>query len=445
MFDKILIANRGEIALRVIRSCRELGIRTVAVYSEADRGASYLSLADETICIGPKEATESYLNISRIVSAAEISNVEAIHPGYGFLAENGHFAEICSDCTIQFIGPRPEAIHLLGNKVQARNLAVSAKVRVVPGSEEPVPDEDAAARFAEQIGYPVMLKASAGGGGRGMRIAHNEMSLRAAFHSAATEAGNAFNNPEIFIEKFLESARHVEVQVLADHAGNAVHLWERDCSLQRRYQKLIEETPSPHINAETRSSICKAAVRLVKAANYVNAGTVEFLVDRDNNYYFGEVNTRIQVEHPVTELVTGIDLIKWQLRIASGESLTLRQKDISQKGAAIECRINAEDPRNNFSPSPGRIDRYLPPGGPGVRLDSHAFQGYEISPYYDSMIGKLIVHRSNRDEAIACMKRALREFEVSPIKTTIPLYLEIMEHPQFLEGNVDTGFIERTW
>jgi acetyl-CoA carboxylase biotin carboxylase subunit len=445
MFSRILIANRGEIALRILRACRELDIQTVAVYSQADRNARYLALADETICIGPKEASESYLNISRIVSAAEISNVEAIHPGYGFLAENGHFAEICNDCKIQFIGPGPEAIHLLGNKVQARNLAVSAKVRVVPGSEEPVPDEDAAAKFAEEIGYPVILKASAGGGGRGMRIAHNEMSLRAAFHSASTEAASAFNNPEIFIEKYLESARHVEVQVLADSFGNAVHLWERDCSLQRRYQKLIEESPSPHIDNETRSAICKAAIRLVKAANYVNAGTVEFLVDKDNNYYFGEVNTRIQVEHPVTEMVTGIDLIKWQLRIASGESLTLRQKDIKQSGASIECRINAEDPATNFTPSPGTIERYVSPGGLGVRLDSHAFQGYEISPYYDSMIGKLIVHKGNRSEAIACMKRALMEFEIGPVKTTIPLYLEIMDHPQFLKGDVDTGFIERTW
>lgn len=445
MFSRILIANRGEIALRIIRACRELGVQTVAVYSEADRNAYYLSLADETICIGPKEASESYLNIPRIMSAAEISNVEAIHPGYGFLAENGHFAEVCGDCKIQFIGPRPESIHLLGNKVQARKLAVSAKVLVVPGSEDPVPDEDTAAKYAEEIGYPVILKASSGGGGRGMRIAHNEISLRAAFHSASTEAANAFNNAEIFVEKYLESARHVEVQILADRSGHTVHLWERDCSLQRRYQKLIEESPSPHINSETRNAICKAAVRLVKAANYVNAGTVEFLVDKDNQYFFGEVNTRIQVEHPVTEMVTGIDLIKWQLRIASGDSLMLRQKDIRQDGAAIECRINAEDPATNFTPSPGRIDKYVTPGGLGVRLDSHVFQGYEISPYYDSMIGKLVVYKDNREEAIACMKRALREFKVGPIKTTIPLYLEIMDHPDFVKGNVDTGFIERTW
>ncbi len=445
MFSKILIANRGEIALRIIRACREMGIQTVAVYSEADRGAHYLSLADQAICIGSKAASDSYLNISRIVSAAEISNVEAIHPGYGFLAENAHFAEVCRDCKIHFIGPSPEAIGLLGNKVQARNLAIEAKVSVVPGSTEPVPDEDAAARFAGEIGYPVILKASAGGGGRGMRIAHNEISLRTAFHNARAEAEKAFHNADIFIEKYLESARHVEVQILADQTGHTVHLWERDCTLQRRYQKLIEESPSPHIDEETRTAICKAAVRLAKAAQYVNAGTVEFLVDKKNNYYFGEVNTRIQVEHPVTELVTGIDLIKWQIRIAYGEALNLRQKDIQHHGSAIECRINAEDPANKFSPCPGRIERFVPPGGPGLRLDTHAYQGYLISPYYDSMIGKLIVHRPTRQEAITGMKRALREFTIEPVKTTIPLYLEIMDHPQFVKANVDTGFIERTW
>ncbi len=445
MFSRILIANRGEIALRIIRACREMGVQTVAVYSEADKNASYLAMADETICIGPKEAAESYLNIARIVSAAEISNVEAIHPGYGFLAENAHFAEVCRDCKIKFIGPDPEAIHLLGNKVQARNLAISAKVHVVPGTEDPVPDENEAAKVAEKMGYPVMLKASAGGGGRGMRIAHNEMSLRAAFHSATAEAAAAFNNPEIFIEKYLEKARHVEVQILADEHGHAVHLYERDCSLQRRYQKVIEETPSPHIDNELRNEICKAALRIVKAAKYVNAGTVEFLVDQNNHFYFGEVNTRIQVEHPVTEMVTGIDLIKWQLRIAAGERLKLRQKDINQNGAAIECRINAEDPAKNFTPCPGKVETYIPPGGFGVRLDSHVYQGYTISPYYDSMIGKLIVHKRNRAEAIQCMKTALEEFKIGPIKTTIPLSLDLLSHPQFIKGNVDTGFIERTF
>ena len=445
MFSKILIANRGEIALRIIRACREMGVQTVAVYSEADRGAAYLDLADERVCIGAKASSDSYLNIARIVSAAEICNVEAIHPGYGFLAENAHFAEVCRDCKITFIGPPPESIALLGDKVAARKLAQENKVSVASGSEDPVPDEDTAAELAGQIGYPVILKASAGGGGRGMRIAHNEMSLRKAFHAARTEAAGAFNNPDVFIEKYLEAARHVEVQILADASGHTLHLWERDCSLQRRYQKLIEESPSPHISPETRASLCKAAVRVVKAAGYINAGTVEFLVDQEENFYFGEVNTRIQVEHPVTELVTGIDLIKWQLRIAAGESLKLKQKDIVQQGAAIECRINAEDPYNKFTPSPGRIDTFIAPGGRGVRLDTHAYQGYTISPHYDSMIGKLIVYGDDRRDAIACMKRALREFRIEPVKTTIPLYQEIMDHQDFIRGNVDTGFIERTW
>ena len=445
MFSRILIANRGEIALRIIRACKELGVQTVAVYSEADRGAAYLSQADETICIGPAEPAESYLYIPRIVSAAEISNVEAIHPGSGFLAENAHFAEICRDCKIQFIGPSPEAMQILGDKVSARQLAKRAKVPVVPGSEEAVPNEDEAARMAAEIGYPVIIKAAAGGGGRGMRIAHNEMSLRVAFHSAETEAAGAFKNSSLFLEKYLEHARHVEIQILADRAGNVVHLWERDCSLQRRYQKVIEETPSPSLKPSVRDELCKAAIRLTKTAKYVNAGTVEFLLDNKNKYYFGEVNTRIQVEHPITEMVTGIDLVKWQLRIAAGEHLKLRQKDIKQNGVSIECRINAEDPANGFQPCPGRIERFIPPGGPGVRLDTHAHAGYEISPKYDSLIGKLIVHKKNRPEAIACMKRALQEFEIEPIKSTRSLCLEILSHPQYIKGTVDTGFIERTW
>jgi acetyl-CoA carboxylase biotin carboxylase subunit len=445
MFSRILVANRGEIALRVIRTCRELGIQVVAVYSEADRGAAYLSLADEAICIGPAEPTESYLNIPRIISAAEISNVEAIHPGYGFLAENAHFSEVCRDCKIKFIGPSPESMRLLGDKVAARNLAKSVKVPVIPGSEQAVEGEDAAAKLAAEIGYPVMIKAVAGGGGRGMRITHNEMSLRVAFHSARAEAAGAFKNAELYLEKYLEHARHVEVQIMADQAGNLLHLWERDCSLQRRYQKLIEESPSPLLKADIREELCKAALRIVKAANYTNVGTVEFLLDKDNKFYFGEVNTRIQVEHPVTEMVTGIDLVRWQLRIAAGERLKLRQKDIRQQGVAIECRINAEDPARNFQPCPGKIERYIPTGGPGVRWDSHVYTGYEISPRYDSLIGKLIVHQKSRPEAIACMKRALRELEISPVKNTIPLFLEIMSHPQYIKGDFDTGFIERTW
>ncbi len=445
MFSKILIANRGEIAQRVIRACKELGVQSVAVYSEADRDASYLPLADETICIGPADAGQSYLNIPRIISAAEISNVEAIHPGYGFLAENAHFAEVCEDCKITFIGPSAESMRLLGDKVAARQLAKKAKVNIAEGSIDPLESEEDAVNMANDIGYPVIIKAAGGGGGRGMRVAHNEMSLRAAFHNAKAEAQNAFKNPEVYIEKFIEQARHVEVQILADLAGNVVHLWERDCSLQRRHQKVIEETPSPTLDNSLREELCKSAVRLVKAASYHNAGTVEFLLDKDNKYYFSEVNTRIQVEHPVTEMVTGIDLIKWQLRIASGEHLNLKQKDIKQKGVAIECRINAEDPANKFQPSPGPIEQFIAPGGLGVRLDSHAYAGYKISPYYDSMIGKLIVHRPTRAEAIACMKRALEEFKVGPIKTTIPLCLEILSHPQYIKGNVDTGFIERTW
>ena len=445
MFSRILIANRGEIALRIIRACRELDIQTVVVYSEADREAGYLSLADEKICIGPAEPMESYLNIPRIISAAEISNVEAIHPGYGFLAENAQFAEVCRDCKINFIGPSPESMHLLGDKVAARKLAKHAKVPVVPGSEDTLADENDAVKLAAQIGYPVIIKAAAGGGGRGMRIVHNEISLRSAFHSAKTEAANAFKNDALYLEKYLEQARHVEVQILADQAGSVVHLWERDCSLQRRHQKLIEETPSPTIKSDLRDELCKAAIRLVKAANYVNAGTVEFMIDKKNKFYFGEVNTRIQVEHPITEMVTGVDLVKWQLRIAGGEHLKLRQKDIKQRGVSIECRINAEDPSNGFQPCPGRIERYVCPGGLGVRVDSHAYAGYEISSRYDSLIGKLVVHKKNRAEAIACMRRALQEYLISPIKSTIPLCLEILTHPQFVKGKVDTGFIERTW
>ena len=445
MFSRILRANRGEIALRIIRACRELGIQCVVVYSQADRHAKYLSLADEAICIGPADPTESYLNIPRIISAAEISNVEAIHPGYGFLAENAHFAEVCRDCKITFIGPDPESMQLLGDKIEARKLAAKTKVPIAPGTNHPVVTEDEAAQIADEIGYPVIIKAAGGGGGRGIRIAHNQMSLRVAFHSAETEAKGAFKNSELYIEKYLEQAHHVEVQVLADRAGNTVHLWERDCSLQRRHQKIIEETPSPFITSDIRQELCKAAVRLIKAAKYVNAGTVEFLLDKSKKFYFSEVNTRIQVEHPVTEMVTGIDLVQWQLRIASGEHLKLRQKDIRQQGVAIECRINAEDPANKFTPCPGRIEQYVAPGGFGVRLDSHVYPGYVISPHYDSLIGKLIVHKKTRAEAIACLKRALAEFEVGPVKTTIGLCREILSHRQYIKGMVDTGFIERTW
>ena len=444
MFSRILVANRGEIALRIIRACRELGVQTVAVYSTEDAGAAYLDLADDAICIGPGPATESYLNIPRIISAAEIADVQAIHPGYGFLAENAHFAEICRSCKIEFIGPSAASMNLLGNKVEARKLANQTKVPVKPGSETAV-DEDEAIKIARHIGYPVMIKAVGGGGGRGMRQAHNEISLRAGLKAAQAEAQAAFNDANLYIEKLIEQARHVEVQILGDMQGNIIHLGERDCTLQRRYQKLVEETPSPAISEDTRRELCKAAVRLMRQAEYFSAGTVEFLVDQKGDFSFLEVNTRIQVEHPVTEMATGIDLLKWQIRSAAGEPLTLQQRDVKPRGVAIECRINAEDPANNFRPCAGTIEQYRPPGGPGVRMDTHIYSGYRISPYYDSCIGKLIVHQPDRTEAIACMRRALDELYIEPIKTTIPLLKQIFNHRDFLRAKVDTEFIQRTW
>ena len=443
MFSKILIANRGEIALRIIRACRELGVQSAVVYSTADKDAAYLKLADQAICIGDGPPAESYLNIPRIISAAEIADVQAIHPGYGFLAENDHFAEICRSCKIEFIGPPTKAMAAVGDKVECKKLAKKAKVPTVPGSDGAVDDERVALRIAQEIGYPVIIKAAAGGGGRGMRVAHNDVSLRAGLRQAQAEAENAFKDSTVYIEKYVEFGRHVEVQVLADHHGNAVHLWERDCSMQRRHQKLVEESPSPALSQDTRNRLCESAVRLVKAAGYANAGTVEFLVDKKQNFYILEVNARIQVEHPVTEEVTGIDLIKEQIKIASGQELGFRQKDVPQVGHAIECRINAEDPERNFAPSPGVIAELRIPGGPGVRVDSHAYAGYRIPPNYDSMIGKLIVHRRTRGEAISAMKRALNEFHVAPIKTTIPLHLRIMDDQHFQSGDVDTGFVER--
>jgi acetyl-CoA carboxylase, biotin carboxylase subunit len=443
MFSKILIANRGEIALRIIRACRELGIQTAVVYSTADKDAAYLKMADQTICIGDAPPAESYLNIPRIISAAEIADVQAIHPGYGFLSEKHHFAEICRSCKIEFIGPPVDAMLALGDKVQCKQLAKKAKVPTVPGSDGAVDDEKEALKIAEKIGYPVIIKAAAGGGGRGMRVAHNDVSLRAGIKQAQAEAENAFKDSTVYLEKYVEFGRHVEVQVIADQHGNAVHLWERDCSMQRRHQKLVEESPSPVLDQKTREGLCAAAVRLIKAAKYYNAGTVEFLVDKQLNYYILEVNARIQVEHPVTEMVTGIDLIKEQIRVAAGHKLSFSQKDVVQRGHAIECRINAEDPARNFAPFPGLIEEYRAPGGPGVRLDSHAYAGYRIPPNYDSMIGKLIVHKNTREEAIAAMKRALSEFHIHPIKTTIPLHLQIMDNKNFQSGDVDTGFVER--
>ena len=443
MFSRILIANRGEIALRIIRACHELGVEAVVVYSEADKDAPYLQFADEAICIGPPDCAESYLNIPRIISSAEIADVEAIHPGYGFLAENINFARICRDCGITFIGPPVEAMQLLGDKVQARKLAQKARVLVVPGSEGAIEQESEALKLANTIGYPVIIKAVSGGGGCGMRVVHNDISFRSAFSTARSEAKAAFGDDSVYLEKFIVEPRHVEVQVIADKAGNALHFYERDCSIQRRYQKMIEESPCPVLDEHTREQLAKAALRIIKEAGYVNAATVEFLLDKDKKFYFIEVNTRIQVEHPVTEMVTGHDLIKWQLRIASGQEIKLSQRDIKHTGVAIECRINAEDPANNFAPSPGKITRYVLPGGPGVRVDTHVHQGWTVSTNYDSMISKLIVHQKTRTEAIATMKRALAEFVIEPVKTTIPICLDILSHNLYIKNKIDTGFVER--
>jgi acetyl-CoA carboxylase biotin carboxylase subunit len=443
MFSRILIANRGEIALRIIRACHELGIQAVAVYSEADRDAPYLQLADEAVCIGPADPAESYLNIPRIISAAEIADVEAIHPGYGFLAENINFARICRECGIAFIGPPVEAMQLLGDKVQARKLARQVRVHVVPGSDGAVEEESDALKLANKLGYPVMIKAAAGGGGRGMRVVHNDISFRAAFSAARTEAKAAFGDGSVYLEKLIAEPRHVEVQVMADNEGNALHFYERDCTVQRRHQKMIEESPCPVLNERTREQLAEAALRIIKEAKYVNTATIEFLLDKDNRFYFIEANTRIQVEHPVTEMVTGHDLIKLQLKIASGHTIKFRQRNIKHTGVAIECRINAEDPASNFAPSPGKITRLILPGGPGVRVDTHIHQGWNVSTNYDSMICKLIVYQRTRTEAIATMKRALSEFVIEPVKTTIPVCLDILSHNLFVKNKIDTGFVER--
>jgi len=443
MFSRILIANRGEVALRIIRACRELGIESVAVFSEADRGASYLHLADDRICIGEAPAAQSYLNIPRIIAAAEIADVEAIHPGYGFLAENAHFAEICRDCKIEFVGPSVESMQALGDKIRAKELARQVDVPVAPDSEGAVETVDRAVEVADELGYPVALKAAAGGGGRGIRFAHNEATLRSVFRQAQNEAEAAFGDGRLYMEKCVENFRHVEVQVLGDMQGTVVHLFERECSVQRRRQKVIEESPSPGLSDELREEICAAAVRLARHVGYYNAGTVEFMLDGADNFYFLEVNTRIQVEHPVTEMITGEDLVHWQLRLAAGQRLDLTQRDIRRQGHSIECRINAEDPAANFRPSPGRVEAFVPAGGPGVRWDSHVYQGYEIPPMYDSLIGKLIVHRRSRPEAIATARRALAEFVMYPTKTTVPLCLDVLTHPRFLQGQWETTFVER--
>ncbi|GHT42401.1 acetyl-CoA carboxylase biotin carboxylase subunit [Planctomycetales bacterium] len=443
MFKRILIANRGEIALRIIRACKELGVETVAVYSEADKDAAYLGLADQAICIGPAKSADSYLKIDRIISACEVGGAEAVHPGYGFLAENAHFADVCRSCNYEFIGPSSEAMLLVGDKNSAREIAQQADVARVPGSDGLIESEGEALKFAKQVGYPVLIKATAGGGGRGMRVAKSAAELKTALGQASAEAQAAFGNGAVYLEKYIANPRHVEVQFIADNDGNTVHLWERDCSMQRRHQKLIEESPAPNLKQSTREAMCAAAVKLVKAVNYTNAGTVEFLVDADENFYFIEVNARIQVEHPVSELVTGIDLIKTQLRVASGEPLPFKQKDVKQTGWAIECRVNAEDPEHHFRPCPGKIEKLIIPGGFGVRFDSHTYAGYTVSPTYDSMVGKLLVHQPTRQEAIACMLRCLSELKVEGIKTSTPVQRRILEHPDFQAGKIDTGFIER--
>jgi acetyl-CoA carboxylase biotin carboxylase subunit len=415
----------------------------VAVYSQADRGAPYLEMADQAICIGKAPGAESYLNIPRIIAAAEVANAEAIHPGYGFLSENPHFAEVCRACNFEFIGPPHEAIRRMGIKTEAKAVAAAAKVPVVPGSEGAITSDAEAARIAREIGYPVLVKAAAGGGGKGMRVCREEATLIASLQGARTEAEAAFRDPSIYLEKFIDRPKHVEVQVLADAHGNCVHLWERDCSLQRRHQKLVEESPAPTLPDRVRRKLCEAAVRLAKQAGYVNAGTCEFLVDGDQNFYFIEVNARIQVEHPVTELVTGIDLIKQQIRIAAGEPLELKQPDIAQRGHAFECRINCEDPDHNFRPSPGTITRLRVPGGFGVRWESHVQAGYTVPPNYDSMVGKLLVHGNDRAEAMAIMRRALDELQVEGLATTTALHRRIFRNPDFAEGRVDTTWVER--
>jgi acetyl-CoA carboxylase biotin carboxylase subunit len=440
MIQKVLIANRGEIALRIIRACRELGIKTLAVYSEADVQSLHVQLADEAICIGGPRGADSYLKADRIIAAAEVADVDAIHPGYGFLSENARFAEQCEKCNIKFIGPKSKSIEMMGNKSVAKETVRKAGVPIVPGSDGPVTSEAEAIKAARKAGYPVIIKAVAGGGGRGMRIAHNDMSFAKEYHVASSEAEKAFGNGAVYVEKYIEKPRHIEFQILADSHGHVIHLGERDCSVQRRHQKLIEESPSPFLTPSLRKTMGKAAIRAAEAAAYENAGTIEFLVDAKGNFYFIEMNTRIQVEHPVTEEVTGIDLVKEQIRIANGEKLGY--SEAVQKGHAIECRINAEDPSRNFVPSPGVIGLYYAPGGLGVRVDSHAYSGYTIPPYYDSMIGKLICHGKDRRTAIQRAHRALGEFLVRGIKTTIPLHKAIMADPIFIEGKATTAYME---
>ena len=442
MFNKVLIANRGEIALRIIRACKELGIATVAVFSEADTQSLHVRFADEDVCIGPAKSQESYLDPKRIISAAEVTNADAIHPGYGFLAENPDFAEICESCDIKFIGPSSESIRLMGDKALAKKTIKEAGVPVIPGSDGVVESEEMALSLCNEIGFPVIIKASFGGGGKGMRVANNEAELRKGFQMAKLEAQAAFGNPEVYIEKYVSDPRHIEIQILGDNFGNVIHLGERDCSLQRRHQKLLEESPSPVVDEELRQRMGEAAVKGAKNVNYQSAGTVEFLLDRNRNFYFMEMNTRIQVEHPVTEEITDVDIIKEQIRIACGEKLGFSQNEIRFRGHAIECRINAEDPQRNFLPSPGVITSFHVPGGPGIRVDTHAYAKYVIPPYYDSMIAKLIAHGKNREEAILKARRALDEFIIEGVSTTIDFHKKILTDKRFISGQFTTSLVE---
>jgi acetyl-CoA carboxylase biotin carboxylase subunit len=441
LFSKILIANRGEIAVRVIRACRELGIRTVAVFSQADADALHVQLADEAVCIGPPQAAQSYLKISRIISAAEITGAEAIHPGYGFLAENPQFAEVCEKCGIEFIGPSASSIQLMGDKAAARRVAATHGVPVLPGTEHPVRELEEAKKAAREIGYPIILKASAGGGGKGMRVVTGPDALESALATAAAEAAAAFGDAAIYLERFLPESRHVEIQILVDARGEGIYLGERDCSIQRRYQKLLEEAPSPALTEALRQSMGQAALRVAQAAGYRNAGTVEFLLDESGNFFFMEMNTRIQVEHPVTEMVTGLDLVKAQLRIAMGEALPVTQGEVRLLGHSLECRINAED-ADRFLPSPGKVTNFRIPGGPGVRVDSHVYVGYVVPADYDSLLAKVIVHGRDRDEAVARMQRALDEMLIQGVHTTIPFHQKVLRHPDFLAGRTSTRFLE---
>lgn len=442
MFHKVLIANRGEIAVRIIRACKELGIKTVAVYSQADIHSLHVKLADESVCIGPAPSALSYLNINAIISAAELTDAEAIHPGYGFLSENANFAEVCENCGITFIGPTAESMRIMGDKISARQAVIKQGVPILPGTKEGVKTVEDAVKVAKEIGFPVIIKATAGGGGRGMKIVHSQAALPNAFATARAEAQSGFGNPEVYIERYCEKPRHVEIQILGDKHGNVIHLGERDCSIQRRHQKLIEEAPSTVVTPEIRKAMGDAAVKAAAAVGYNSAGTVEFLVDKQNNFYFMEMNTRIQVEHPVTEMITGVDLVREQIRSAAGIPLRYKQEDIQIRGHAIECRINAEDPFK-FTPCPGKITAYHPPGGFGVRVDSFVYDQYTVVPNYDSLIGKLIVHADTREEAIKRMARALDEFRIEGIKTTIFFHKRIMAHKDFVEGDIDTSFLER--